>query len=707
MSVNWLSNQSIADKIRYIMIAIGACMAITLVTYWAITQYQEKTSEDQEQVLSLQVNTENIYREYLLLRQTQTQYLASETKQLADSYRISSENLKASVSKTLSEMPDNEAYATLEKIQQVIGEEITEFDNIVAVFGAINVDDDGNPKEASSDVTDIEDQLNALSQGLSSNQMYVAMLKMQRAENEFLDTKSDEALNAFDEAAGEFSELLNTNDINKNQRIALSDAVSAYQSHFSGLVDQVFLAEESRIRLGLLTDSLRDLFRQVQTEMTEYYTSNSEILDRRNSIVIMAYGLWLAIIGITICILVYWFGRDLISRLSGLVQVMRLVNDGDLKVRTQLTNNDELGQVGQTFDSLLDERISDLENIELQNNDLNESIISLIQQVGAIANNKDFTVKVPVAGDVTGAVSDSVNLLVDEVSSVLKEVVNISNYLGQASQVILTDAEKVVGDSGETRNQVEEAMESLEKTTIQMQDVSEQSTLVASWADNTINQTQAAYDAVTKSVKSINNIREIISETEKRIKRLGERSQEITGIVNLINNIAERTHILALNASMHAASAGEAGRGFAVVADEVQRLAENAREATAEISTLVNNIHVETTDTVTIMNKVISQVADGTQLADTAGGLMSETKVNTTELVNAIKQIAEDATAQAQNTTKVRERMLQVEEATRQIDERLGEQKRNSDSMESFSRQLVDAVSVFRLGEQLQKKAKQ
>ena len=114
-------------------------------------------------------------------------------------------------------------------------------------------------------------------------------------------------------------------------------------------------------------------------------------------------------------------------------------------------------------------------------------------------------------------------------------------------------------------------------------------------------------------------IREIIRETEKRIKRLGERSQEITGAVNLINTIAERTHILALNARMHAASAGEAGRGFAVVADEVQRLAESSRAATSDIASMVNAIRVETVDTVDTMNRVIVQVAEGTRLAQEAG----------------------------------------------------------------------------------------
>jgi len=694
--VNWFTNKTIAEKIWGIVSGVAGALTITLLTYIGITTFKATQSATQAATLAVQIDAENIYREYLLLRQSQTEYLASENKRLADGYDVESQKLKGAITSLLAKVSDPAAKETLDEVQKVIGAETAEFENIVAVFEAIAEESEGS-EEGISTTEDLEVVLRKLPNSGAKSNLLISLLEMQRAEQQFLAYKQDEQLNEFDRAAADFLSALASSDYSAATKKKLKADNEAYQDRFSSFVDQVLLAEESRLRLGHLTDSLRVLFREVQAQIQEFYNTSKQDIAATDRNVTIAYGIWLALVALASGAFIYLFGKDLIARLRRLVEVMGLVNDGDLKARTGLTQSDELGQVGETFDRLLDERISDLEKIEEQNNVLNDSIISLIQKVGTIANNKDFTVRVPVAGDVTGAVSDSVNLLVSEVSSVLSEVVSISSYLGQASQVIVTDAEKVVSDSSETRQQVEEAVGILDETSKQMQDVSEQSILVASWADNTINQTQSAYDAVTKSVTSINSIREIISETEKRIKRLGERSQEIKGIVNLINNIAERTHILALNASMHAASAGEAGRGFAVVADEVQRLAENAREATAEISTLVNNIHVETTDTVTIMNKVITQVAEGTQLADEAGGLMSETKVNTAELVNAIKHIAEDATKQAKQADEVRGRMVVVEEATRQIDDRLGEQKRNSDSMENYSRQLVSTISVFRL----------
>jgi methyl-accepting chemotaxis protein len=201
------------------------------------------------------------------------------------------------------------------------------------------------------------------------------------------------------------------------------------------------------------------------------------------------------------------------------------------------------------------------------------------------------------------------------------------------------------------------------------------------------------------TVDGITTIRDTIRETEKRIKRLGERSQEISGVVNLINSIAERTHILALNASMHAASAGEAGRGFAVVADEVQRLAENARNATSEIASLVNNIQVETNDTVTTMNEAISKVVEGTKLAERAGSEMKDTQATTAELVGMVQQIAKQSRLQAKTSNELRTRAQGIQKSSRDANAKLREQTTYTENLVVYSKRLLDAVHVFTLPE--------
>jgi methyl-accepting chemotaxis protein len=168
-------------------------------------------------------------------------------------------------------------------------------------------------------------------------------------------------------------------------------------------------------------------------------------------------------------------------------------------------------------------------------------------------------------------------------------------------------------------------------------------------------------------------------------------------VVNLINSIAERTHILALNASMHAASAGEAGRGFAVVANEVQRLAENAREATSKIAALVNNIQVETSDTVVTMNEAINQVVRGTELAQQAGVQMRDTRKTTAELVTLVQRIAASSENQAQMTQQLRERAVEIQKSTQHTHEQLQDQVAQTEKLVDYSEGLLESVSVFTL----------
>ena len=168
-------------------------------------------------------------------------------------------------------------------------------------------------------------------------------------------------------------------------------------------------------------------------------------------------------------------------------------------------------------------------------------------------------------------------------------------------------------------------------------------------------------------------------------------------MVNLINTIAERTHILALNASMHAASAGEAGRGFAVVADEVQRLAENARGATSQIATLVSNIQIETADAVSAINTAISQVVEGSRLAEQAGDQMKHTQQSTAELVAAVQQIAASSQDQARVSGELLGRAQQIQQSTRQTSQQLQQQNIQTSRLAEFAQNLLDSVRVFRL----------
>ena len=260
--------------------------------------------------------------------------------------------------------------------------------------------------------------------------------------------------------------------------------------------------------------------------------------------------------------------RSITKPITHLVDVMQKLAAGDNDIRVHPKTFDELGLMGRQFDMMVDQRELVNAIIQKENETLNTSIINLLQAVAKLSQ-KDLTVKIPVSEDVTSLIADAFNVLADETSKVLNRVVQLASDVANVSQKVKTQSDSVILVVQEEKREVEQSTIDLNNASAVMLGVVQLAVSFKQAAEKAIKNTDKAQETVLDTVQGITTIRE----TEKRIKRIGERSQEIGGVVNLIKNIAERTHILALNASMHAASAGEAGRGFAVVANEVQRLA--------------------------------------------------------------------------------------------------------------------------------------
>lgn len=417
---------------------------------------------------------------------------------------------------------------------------------------------------------------------------------------------------------------------------------------------------------------------------------------RKREIIIVAGLLSLLLIGSIFTIFII---RSITKPVTQLVDVMQKLAAGDNSVRSNLETFDELGLLGRQFDMMIDQRELVNETIQKENETLNSSIITLLQAVAKLSQ-KDLTAKVPVSEDVTGLIADALNLLATETSKVLNRVVQLADNVAIVSQKVKTQSDSVILVASEEKLEVEQSNIELNNASEAMLGVAKLAVSCNEAAEKAIKNTDKAQETVLDTVQGITAIRDTIRETEKRIKRLGERSQEIGGVVNLINNIAERTHILALNASMHAASAGEAGRGFAVVANEVQRLAENSREATSKIAALVNNIQVETADTVITMNEAIGQVVRGTDLAQQAGNEMRATRETTAELVQLVQRIAADSNAQVLTTQRLQERALQIAKSTEDTFEQLEEQGLQTTQLVELSNSLVESISVFTLPKQ-------
>jgi len=388
--------------------------------------------------------------------------------------------------------------------------------------------------------------------------------------------------------------------------------------------------------------------------------------------------------------------KSIANPLSQLQKSIAKVDAGAYEVRVNMRTKDELGMIGRAFDKLLDDRIASLSDAANEKERLNNSVIGLFTAMGALSE-KDLTVRAPVTEDIIGTLGDAINQLTDVTATVLHHVTNVASVVEHASERMKQQSD-VVNDMAKEEDVIvvrlisnlETAMASIGEVAIYARDSSRA-------AAEATKSTESAMETVQATLGGMSAIRETISEMEKRIKRLGERSQEISQIVNLINTISERTHVLSLNAAMQAAMAGEAGRGFAVVAEEVQRLAENSRQATGQIANLVQNIQVETNDTIATVNKTIDQVVKESELAHNAGERMRETHESTARLVRLVATIASSSAEQTKIATSLRAAADEITQFTAKTAEQLDAQNQSAASLVTSSKKLMESVSVFKL----------
>ena len=407
----------------------------------------------------------------------------------------------------------------------------------------------------------------------------------------------------------------------------------------------------------------------------------------------------IGILALTLLVATYFstrLARSVNGPVGALQKTIAKLSAGDLDARTRMLPNDELGELGSALDNLLDERVATLAAAARENEQLNHSVIEIMQAVSRLSS-RDLTVKVPVTTDVTGAISDALNFMTGQTAQVLRNVNDISNQVAQASSRVRERSESTMLVAAEGSKEIDQASQELSDAALALKDIAAQASQADRAAEEAILSTREALNSVRETVGGISASRDLIRETEKRIKRLGERSQEITTTVNIIGNIAERTSMLALNTSMQAVAAGEAGRAYAVVADEVKRLAEGARGATQQISNLVSAIQSETVDTVEAINRAITQVVEISKMAERAGEQMRSTEEKTDLLVNSVRSIAETTNLQSRASDTLQARAKQIRLSTRQTSDELATQAQETRNLNDYATGLLDSVRVFTL----------
>jgi twitching motility protein PilJ len=401
--------------------------------------------------------------------------------------------------------------------------------------------------------------------------LITTVLRMRGIEKDFVQRADPKFVDAMATERDRFATLLGRSAIAPDVRSSIEEKMKAYQATFLGLAASYREIADETLAFDSVARKVDPLLASLAAKRDKTLADNRATHTFTTRVITLLFVGVLVLITALVSLVLFNTRRSITTPLGRLTSTIDAITSGNRDARVKLATGDEMQQLGDALDRMMDERGKFMQT-EAENERLNNSVISILRAVSQLGKG-DLTVRVPVHEDITGALGDAINHMSE----------SIGKTLGQAS----ASSEQVVATSKETR------------------DITLQSR-----------------ETVLGTAQGMNEIRATIQETAKRIKRLGERSQEIGGIVRLIDTIAERTNMLALNANMQAAQAGEAGRGFMVVAAEVQRLAENAKDAAHQIEKLVGNIQVETSDTIAAMDEAIEEVVEGSELAERAATQM-------------------------------------------------------------------------------------
>jgi twitching motility protein PilJ len=452
------------------------------------------------------------------------------------------------------------------------------------------------------------------------------------------------------------------------------DSVKYVQSLTTGI--------DAQFKLQSLTS------KTLESELTAYRESLSRKQLTISAQILAALLLVAAIAAFTV--------RNITGTVANLQDSVNRVRLGDMTALQAIESKDEVGDLGRTVNDLLEERMVLQKKAEQENEGMNNSVVSLLGTMFELSQ-RNLSVRAEVSTDVVGTVADSVNMFADATATALSNVSTVANQVAESAGRVSVNSQSLSKQSQQDRQEVLEMTQEIGQASALMQQVAtlaEQSNEAAGQATAT---TLAALRSVNTTVGEMGGIRESIGEMEKRVKRLGERSQEISQIVTVINSISERTHVLALNASMQAAMAGEAGRGFAVVTEEVQRLADASRNATMQIAQLSQNIQLETSETVAALNRTVTDVVRGSEIAEKSGQQMQATESANAKLAEAVQRIANESTRQIVLAERLAQRAQAITLSNEQSDRLMKNTNDDVAVLVQSSDRLVGVVSEFKL----------
>lgn len=399
---------------------------------------------------------------------------------------------------------------------------------------------------------------------------------------------------------------------------------------------------------------------------------------------------------LAVCLLVsYSLSRMITRPIDRYVDFVNKVSEGNYGLRLEMHSRDELEKIGHALNVML-EKLEGLIETEADRDRLQKNITSLLRIVSAAADG-DFTVSAEVTADTLGALADSFNLMVAELSKLIRDVKSASDQIEKSTREILLNTETMSQGADGQAKEIEGTYSAAKEMAEILKFANVRTSQAAESARRASQVALAGTEVVKKSIEGMHRIRERVQETARRVRALGESSVEIGEIIEVISDIANRTNLLALNATIEAARAGDAGRGFAVVAEEVRMLAERSSQAAKDISGIIETIQLGTSEAVMAMEYGTDEVEKGTQFVEEAGVALKEIIEMVQDSSQSITEITGTFQQQTKSSSDIAEAMKRTATIAQETASGARVSRNLAEQMEMLSTRLNTAVYKFRL----------
>jgi twitching motility protein PilJ len=392
--------------------------------------------------------------------------------------------------------------------------------------------------------------------------------------------------------------------------------------------------------------------------------------------------------------IVFVLSKRVLKPVDELVKFSERLVAGDARARADIESGDEFEFIAENFNRSAAKVAHAVTSKEAQES-LQRSITDLLNTIKEVARG-DLTIRGKVTNDALGNVVDSVNFMLDNFTKVLERVRKAAIDVSASANQILEAADDMTAGATQQDQEITNTSSAVEELTVSMKQVSNNAEASAEAARRALDAAEQGNRAVRDTLEGMQRIRASVQATAKKIKSLGDRSLEISEIINVINDITEQTNLLALNAAIEAARAGEAGRGFAVVADEVRKLAEHSRSATKDIAALIKAIQAETNEAVVVMEEGTREVEVGAGLADQAGKALEAISSVVRQSAELVQEISLASKQQVRGTEGVANAMQIISGITRQTTQGARQTASTVGNMVKLSEQLNEALAQFR-----------